>query len=37
MVLADQDGWDTDEVAQRLTLRQLLEADPDDQFAKAPA
>src|SRR5512136_480303 len=34
MVLADQDGWDRYEAAKWLTMRQWLEANPDDEFAK---
>ena len=34
MVLADQDGWDRYEAAKWLTMRQWLEANPDDAFAK---
>jgi len=34
MVLADQDGWDRYEAAKWLTMRQWLEAHPDDEFAK---
>ncbi|WP_434638897.1 SAM-dependent methyltransferase [Klebsiella sp. I138] len=33
MVLADQDGWDRYEAAKWLTMRQWLEANPDDDFA----
>jgi SAM-dependent methyltransferase len=34
MVLADQDGWDRYQAAQWLTMRQWLEANPDDELAK---
>ncbi|HPH34605.1 MAG TPA: class I SAM-dependent methyltransferase [Methanoregulaceae archaeon] len=34
MVLADQDSWDRYEAAKWLTMRQWLEANPDDDFAK---
>ncbi len=34
MVLADQEGWDRYEAAKWLTMRQWLEANPDDDFAK---
>jgi SAM-dependent methyltransferase len=34
MVLADQDGWDRYEAAKWLTMRQWLDANPDDDFAK---
>ena len=34
MVLADQDGWDRYEAAKWLTMRQWLEANPDDELAK---
>jgi SAM-dependent methyltransferase len=34
MVLADQDSWDRYEAAKWLTMRQWLEANPDDEFAK---
>jgi SAM-dependent methyltransferase len=34
MVLADQDGWDRYEAAKWLTMRQWLEAHPDDELAK---
>jgi SAM-dependent methyltransferase len=34
MVLADQDGWDRYEAAKWLTMRQWLEANPGDEFAK---
>ena len=34
MVLADQDGWDRYEAAKWLTMRQWLEANPGDAFAK---
>uniref|UniRef100_I2Q511 Cyclopropane-fatty-acyl-phospholipid synthase n=1 Tax=Desulfovibrio sp. U5L TaxID=596152 RepID=I2Q511_9BACT len=34
MVLADQDSWDRYEAAKWLTMRQWLEANPDDAFAK---
>jgi SAM-dependent methyltransferase len=34
MVLANQDGWDRYEAAKWLTMRQWLEANPDDTFAK---
>jgi SAM-dependent methyltransferase len=33
MVLADQDGWDRYEAAKWLTMRQWLEANPDDELA----
>jgi len=33
MVLADQDSWDRYEAAKWLTMRQWLEANPDDDFA----
>jgi len=35
MVLADQDGWDRYEAAKWLTMRRWLEANPDDELAKA--
>ncbi len=35
MVLADQNGWDRYEAAKWLTMRRWLEANPDDEFAKA--
>ncbi len=34
MVLADQDSWDRYEAAKWLTMRQWLEANPDDELAK---
>ncbi len=34
MVLADQDSWDRYEAARWLTMRQWLETNPDDDFAK---
>jgi SAM-dependent methyltransferase len=34
MVLADQDAWDRYEAAKWLTMRQWLEANPDDEIAK---
>lgn len=34
MVLADQDGWDRYEAAKWLTMRQWLDANPDDEFAQ---
>lgn len=34
MVLADQDGWDRYEAAKWLTMRQWLEANPDDEFVQ---
>ena len=34
MVLADQESWDRYEAAKWLTMRQWLEANPDDDFAK---
>ncbi|MBP7461591.1 MAG: methyltransferase domain-containing protein [Candidatus Delongbacteria bacterium] len=34
MVLANQDGWDRYEAAKWLTMRQWLDANPDDQLAK---
>jgi hypothetical protein len=34
MVLADQDDWDRYEAAKWLTMRQWLEANPDDELAK---
>jgi len=34
MVLASQEGWDRYEAAKWLTMRQWLEANPDDDFAK---
>lgn len=34
MVLADQEGWDRYEAAKWFTMRQWLEANPDDDFAK---
>jgi SAM-dependent methyltransferase len=34
MVLADQDSWDRYEVAQWLTMRRWLEANPEDELAK---
>ncbi|MDD4540154.1 MAG: class I SAM-dependent methyltransferase [Lentisphaeria bacterium] len=34
MVLADQDSWDRYEAAKWLTMRQWLEANPNDEFAK---
>jgi SAM-dependent methyltransferase len=34
MVLANQDGWDRYEAAKWLTMRQWLEANPCDEFAK---
>lgn len=34
MVLANQDSWDRYEAAKWLTMRQWLEANPDDDFAK---
>lgn len=34
MVLADQDGWDRYEAAKWLTMRQPLDANPDDDFSK---
>ena len=35
MVLADQNGWDRYEAAKWLTMRRWLEANPDDELAKA--
>lgn len=34
MVLADQEGWDRYEAAKWFTMRQWLEANPDDDFTK---
>jgi len=34
MVLADQDGWDRYEAAKWLTMRQWLEANPEDEMVK---